>query len=299
MQSQRVWDLLQRIKQQEQNPNLPRARATHTGGIEVPRARALALDSSLWTAQEREHIQTCSRCRQLVVSFAQALPQVSWWELAAHAQGQLSGPRARMVKLLCVDHLAYRRRLQYFEGLRERVASLVRTITIPTPTAASGTFEAVDLQSRDRTLRATLFEDRSGRLVVEVRSRELALDGRLVGCVFRTAGGQRVLVRYLVLGRPEHGGVLTGHLTLDRATAQRELGGRIESVEVMPLDGSLLTSEDTSALTASVDSIRDDRQQRLHWRHWLEQVLTGRSDLDPSLRQSLEALKASLPAGSE
>jgi hypothetical protein len=278
MDGSRVWDFLGQLKQQEQQRAVT---AQPQRALDLPRARALILDPGLWTREERELVTRCPRSRKLLEQVAQAVPRVPWWELAAYALGRLTGPRARTVKYLSIDHAGARQRVQTFATLGERLVSLMRPTDATTPT--------LDLKSSDQSLHVNLFEDHGGRTVLEVRTQDATLAGQLVGCVFRSGSG--VLPRYLVLGQQPHNGWFTGHVVLEAATIQYELGGRIETLEALPLEAGLLDSNDGPSLAVSLDAVRSERQQCAAWRSWLERAT---NDCDPLLRPRLDELRRGL-----
>ncbi len=195
-----------------------------------------------WTPAERAHVAGCGYCRKL---------------LSLHRR--LSRPAA--------------------DTPRIRAAGPVRAGAAHALAAMSGGPFGLIAVSPDRRLEAELAVE-GGRLALEVRTHDAALNHRPVEYRFAAAGGAAVETGYLVL-RPDQNGWFAAQAEFP-ADVSAGLDGTTLTVQVLAADGAGI---DPGLLRAAVARDRDDGAARAAWRAWADGAARLPDDLRAAVRE--------------
>ncbi len=256
----------------------------HPGGLTFTRAAYLAADPRHWTAGAHGHADGRRLCARLAERL-RGLVHPSWSALADHAAGRLDARAARLLTEHTAQCGGCARRLADMKSKRDGVLRLEQPCPLPCPAAGR---PPVELTSADRRWQALLSEDggAEGRLVLEVRTREVPPSRRLVGVRLRGAGGHE-RTRFLVLR--EDGEALRARAAFDLCTLREALGARLEDAVVLALDATQLTAEDRVALLESLPGPEGDGRERAAWCAWLGEAGQERALADEVRRLLHEA----------
>jgi hypothetical protein len=208
----KLLELIAQVRKNEEAAVLAVA-PTHPGGLTFHRARALILNPSRWTADERQHVASCRRCASLLASCERNLTHPALSVLVGWLLGELVGGDVRVMKYHLEEGECQRcRRLLDSPWLRawaalvrsgQRTLAEVRglvdaavTAFAPLP-AREGAFDPAPrppFQLRatrpDGSLTVTLRETDEGRCVVHAQTSDAA------------DAGKRVRVEVLGAGEP-------------------------------------------------------------------------------------------------
>jgi hypothetical protein len=210
-----------------------------------------------WTPQERSHVYGCTYCRQL-----------------------LGREKPEELRALIIEALAALRILFGCIQLRRR----------GTLAASTGGAVEVTRLSPDQRLESTFYEDED-RLVLEVRTREPALEHQLVRYAIQGRDGSEVRAGFLVLARAEHGWI-AAHATFAADPLHEQAQGLCQALEVRPVAAESLTTGDRPALLASL--AEPNETERTAWRSWLDRTERENEALPAEIAPLLSELRERL-----
>jgi hypothetical protein len=252
------------------------------------RCWAVALGLSAWNDGERPHLSACPSCRSAVRRLRWRVRHPSWWTLQRATLGLLPADEAGEVRRhLEMDGCgSCGRRRQRLAG--DEVVSFTAAVPLPDPrtwAAAGGGLDQA-AASADGRLKAHLLG--LGRdVILEVRTRDAALDGRLVAC--GCAGDdEEPLLAFAVL-RPDVNGWFAAQVRWDASELHARLCGSCRGLMARVLEPGLLTAAETDALRASIDRDGPDERSMTAWRQWRERALVQPEPLSEEVRVVLRS----------
>jgi len=257
------------------------------------RARALALDPEQWTAGERQHANSCNRCRHLVESFHREIGHLSYWILLRDARGVAREWEQQQVDAhLEMDGCRYCRRRK--EALAQRLSLWlhfphVPALRDPATLLAAPAEPLVLARAEHADLEAELIDDRDD-LSLEIRTKNPALDHKLVGYAFIATGGELVFEGFLLLV-PDVEGWYTGQAALERAAFLGRSGRPGGTLEVSVPELELLGERETPLLRAAAARDETGRQA---WLSWAERAAVRFADSPIPIAATLRAIAAVL-----
>jgi hypothetical protein len=153
--------------------------------------------------------------------------------------------------------------------VRNCLVSFLSPISLPNPQVAHArTGEPLDVTetSPDERIEVEFVEDK-GAMVLEVRTKDAALNHQLFGYALRDADGQEAVTGFVVL-REDVNDWYAAHVTFDLNELFATLNGQCRDVVVSLVEAEMLTEAEREALLASVERDRDDAEARAAWRAW-------------------------------
>jgi hypothetical protein len=254
------------------------------------RARELALHPKQGTLEERERLKR-------LIEVSESELHLSWNTILLAVMGQLDEARSVAVQRHRLECKRCQIRLATVAAERNTTISVVPIITLPTLTSdmaqASMTpgarLEILNRKSRDGRLAVGVFEDRD-KVTVEVRLQEQVPTPQLVGCLLR-GNGPEPLTRYMVLAQNQTGQSF-GHVDIPRKLFFEALNGKLEALDIAPVDPALLTAADRTSLSASLQDA-DDRT-RADWKTWLQDAIKPGKEIDSTVGRMLMSLQNQL-----
>ncbi len=253
------------------------------------RCWAVVLDLAAWTTDERSHLRVCRACRSAVRRLRWRIRHPSWWTLQRAALGLLDADEAEeLQRHLEVDGCgSCAGRLQRLAD--EDVASYPAVVPLPDPRAWAAADAGLDRAavSADRRLEAHLV-GHGPDVILEVRTRDASLCGRLMACGCAGGDGEPLLA-FAVL-RPDVNGWFAAQVRWDAGELHARLGGACRDLLARVLEPTLLTAAEAGALRSSIDRDRADEQAMTAWRQWAGLVREGSEVLAEEMRVLLHQL---------
>ncbi len=238
--------------------------------LSLPRFCAALLRGG-WTAAERAHIGGCAYCQKTREKVQRVLWHPTLWQVFLH---NLNGGVAEVAYHLeqdkCQPCLA---RCRCLEKVRNCIVSFLSPIPLRNPQVAlAATGEPLDVTatSPDQRIEVQLVEDRDA-MVLEVRTKDVALNHQLFGYALRDADGQEAVTGFLVL-REDVNDWYAAHVTFDLNELFATLNGQCRNAVVSLVEADMLTEAEREALLASVARDRDDAEAQAAWRAWAERA---------------------------
>jgi hypothetical protein len=290
----------------EGDPLPSEGRAPETGAapevcLPFARARALTLNPDRWEPEERAHAAGCRRCARLLASFERQMPHLSLWSLVRRQLSRLAEDERRAVAyhLEAGECQHCRAREDRLRETLDRIVQFPAPLALPDPAFAGAATAclAAGARSSGGTLEAELFEE-EGLIRLEVRTKDAALNHRLVGYALRGTRREDALEGFLVL-RPDVEGWLTAHASFDPGEIYFRLRGRCEEVLISPILVDVLSTTEREALLASVMRGREDAAARAEWTAWATEMVQKSDRVSDQAWQLLCEVRACLemPSG--
>jgi hypothetical protein len=91
---------------------------------------------------------------------------------------------------------------------------------------------------------------------------------------------------------PNQTGQFLGHVDIPRKLFFEALNGKLEALDIAPVDPALLTAADRTSLSASLQDA-DDRT-RADWKTWLQDAIKPGKEIDSTVGRMLMSLQNQL-----
>jgi hypothetical protein len=271
--------------------------------ISVIRARELALNSRLWTDDEKRHAADCSQCRNLVAAAERLMPHLSLLAIARGILGLSDEAEQQLIRYhiddgMCLRCQEQRRKLEavrsalaaFLPARQERQPAL-NSLGDPEAALAGADLIWVKAVSLDGRIKGTLWEAERN-LNLEVRAEDAALDLQMVRYEIQGATEQNTLTGYVALTRAEDE-LFTGLAVVPLAEAYHTLKADVRGVLLKPSAPETLTQEEQESLLACVRRDRADERAAKAWREWTEQLLS-RENASETARQLAQDVQTQL-----
>ena len=158
-----------------------------------------------WTAEEKQHVRQCAYCQKIIAMSEEA-------------------------------ERREREEVQAPEGARLIFPSPVFLPNLRAAAAATATALRVQTSSADQRLEAEFLQDED-QLVLEVRTKDAALNQQLFRYDFRGSDGPAAVTGFILL-RPDANGWYAGHARFDAQALFAGLGGKVQELVIHPVDAA-------------------------------------------------------------